>query len=75
MTETVLETERLILRHVDPEADFEDWADCFGDKETMRGLGGGPGMSRAQAWRHMATVVGHQSIQRLCYGGGPRLQG
>jgi len=62
MTKTVLETDRLILRHVDPEADFEAWADCFGDKATMRGLGGGPGMSRAQAWRHMATVIGHQSI-------------
>ena len=62
MTETVLETDRLILRPVDPEADFEAWADCFSDKETMRGLGGGPGMSRAQAWRHMATVIGHQSI-------------
>ena len=59
---TILETERLILRTVNPELDFESWADCFADKETMRGLGGGPGMSRAQAWRHMATVIGHQSI-------------
>ena len=58
----VLETQRLILRHVDPVSDFEAWADCFSDKETMRGLGGGPGMTRAQAWRHMATVIGHQSI-------------
>ncbi len=59
----ILETERLILREVDPERDFEIWADCFGDKETMRGLGGGPGMTRAQAWRHMATVIGHQKIR------------
>ena len=41
-----LETERLILRHVDPERDFEAWADCFADKETMTFIGGGPGMSR-----------------------------
>ena len=53
---TILETPRLVLRHVDPEADFEVWADCFSDKKTMAGLGGGPGMSRTQAWRHMATV-------------------
>ncbi len=59
----ILETERLILRHVDPAADFDDWADCFGDRDTMRGLGGGPGMSRAQAWRNMATVIGHQDIR------------
>ena len=59
----VLETPRLILRHVNPDKDFEAWADCMSDKETMRGLGGGAGMSRAQAWRHMATVIGHQSIR------------
>ena len=58
----VLETPRLILRHVDPAKDFEAWAECFADPEVMRGLGGGPGMTRAQAWRHMATVIGHQSI-------------
>jgi len=45
----VLETQRLILRHVDPVSDFEAWADCFSDEETMRGLGGGPGMTRAQS--------------------------
>ena len=58
----VIETDRLILRHVDPQADFEAWAECFSDPEVMKGLGGGPGMSRAQAWRHMATVMGHQTI-------------
>ena len=57
-----LETERLIIRHVDPERDFEAWADCFADKETMTFIGGGPGMSRAHAWRHMATVIGHLHI-------------
>jgi len=59
---TVLETQRLIIRHVDPAKDFEVWAECFSDPDVMRGLGGGPGMTRAQAWRHMATVIGHQSI-------------
>ena len=58
----VLETPRLILRHIDPDKDFDLWADCFSRKDVMAGLGGGPGMTRAQAWRHMATVMGHQSI-------------
>ena len=35
----VLETPRLILRHVDPAKDFEPWAECFADPEVMRGLG------------------------------------
>jgi len=60
---TILETPRLILREIDPVYDFEPWAECFSDPEVMAGLGGGPGMSRAQAWRHMATVIGHQSIR------------
>ena len=63
MQQTILETPRLILRTVDPEADFPAWAECFADKATMAGLGGGPGMSRAQAWRHMATVIGHHAIR------------
>ena len=58
----VLETPRLTLRHVHPEKDFEAWAECFANPDVMKGLGGGPGMSRAQAWRHMATVIGHQAI-------------
>lgn len=58
----ILETQRLILREIDPASDFESWAACFSDPEVMAGLGGGPGMSRAQAWRHMATCIGHQSI-------------
>lgn len=59
----LIETNRLILRTIDPEKDFEDWADCFSDKETMTFIGGGAGMSRAQAWRHMATVIGHEHIR------------
>ncbi len=56
-----METERLILRDVDPETDFEAWADCFSDAETMRFIGGDP-QCRGAAWRHMAVVIGHQQI-------------
>ncbi len=61
MSPVILETERLILREVDPVADFDAWADCFSDDLTMRFIGGAP-MNRAQAWRHMAAVIGHQKI-------------
>ena len=58
----VIETERLILREVDPDTDFDAWADCFSDDKTMRFIGGKP-MCRAAAWRHMAMVMGHQTIR------------
>jgi RimJ/RimL family protein N-acetyltransferase len=59
----ILETERLVLRHIDPTTDFEPWAACFGDPGVMAGLGGGPGLNRAQAWRNMASCMGHQTIR------------
>lgn len=57
-----VETQRLILRPVDPERDFEDWARTMADPETVRYLGTRP-MSRLEAWRHMAGVVGHWQIR------------
>jgi RimJ/RimL family protein N-acetyltransferase len=57
-----LETERLILREIDAERDFEGWASAMGDAETVRFLGADV-MNRAQAWRHMATVIGHWRIR------------
>lgn len=59
----ILETPRLILRDINPDLDFDAWADCFSDPQTMTYIGGGPGMNRAQAWRHMATVIGHKAIR------------
>ncbi|HVR99043.1 MAG TPA: GNAT family N-acetyltransferase [Thermoanaerobaculia bacterium] len=52
-----LETERLLLRmwRLD---DFEPYARICADPEVMRFLTGPP-MSRLEAWRHMASVVGH----------------
>jgi len=58
----ILETERLILRPVDPERDFEAWAKAMADPDTVRFLGTRP-MSRAEAWRSMAVVIGHWSIK------------
>lgn len=58
----MIETERLILRRIDPERDFEPWAKSMGDEETVRYLGTRP-MSRAEAWRAMAVVMGHWEIR------------
>lgn len=57
-----IETERLILRDIDPERDFEGWAEAQGDEETVRYTIGKP-MDRAGAWRSMASVIGHWSIR------------
>lgn len=58
----IIETERLILRPIDPERDFEAWARSMADESTVRYLATKP-MSRAEAWRNMAAVIGHWSIR------------
>jgi len=57
-----IETERLILRPVDPERDFEPWARAMADEYTVRYLGVKP-MNRAEAWRSMAMVIGHWAVR------------
>jgi len=58
----IIETERLILREIDPQRDFDAWAKSMADESTVRYLGTPP-MSRAEAWRNMAHVIGHWSIR------------
>lgn len=58
-----LETERLILR-MWREEDFEAYARIHGDGEVMRFLGPtGEPLSRMEAWRHLATMVGHWHLR------------
>ncbi len=64
MKEVQLETERLLLR-MWRESDFEPYAKMCADPEVMRYLGGNI-FDRAQAWRHMAFLVGHWHL--LGYG-------
>lgn len=59
---TRIETERLILREIDPERDFEGWAESMADAGTVKYLGTKP-MSRAEAWRSMAVAIGHWQIR------------
>ena len=58
----IMETERLILREIDPAKDFEAWARTSADENTVRYLGVKP-MNRAEAWRSMAMVMGHWAIR------------
>jgi RimJ/RimL family protein N-acetyltransferase len=58
----MIETERLVLRPIDPERDFEPWARAMADEQTVRYLGTRP-MNRAEAWRSMALALGHWSIR------------
>jgi len=60
--DTILETERLILRPTRPEDDFEPLARIMADAETVRYLGVEP-MNRFQSWRNMAMVMGHWAIR------------
>jgi len=57
-----IETERLILREIDPERDFDGWAAAMADEETVR-YTGGIVMDRNLAWRNMAGVIGHWQIR------------
>jgi RimJ/RimL family protein N-acetyltransferase len=65
MNEIRLETERLVLRNYRL-SDFEDHYKLCADPEMMRYLLGGKPMSRLEAWRHMAFLVGHWEL--LGYG-------
>ena len=57
-----IETERLILRTIDPERDFEPWARAMADERVVR-FTGGQVMDRALAWRNMAAIIGHWTIR------------
>ena len=59
MAPPTLETERLILRPP-IQRDFDGWAEFHGDAQSMEYLGGP--MSRAAAWRSMASAVGMWSL-------------
>ena len=57
-----IETERLTLRMF-READLDDYAEICADAEVMRFLGEGRPLSRADAWRQMAMILGHWQLR------------
>ena len=60
MVKEMLETERLVLRMF-RESDTDAYAEMVADPEVMRFLG--KPMSRAEAWRNMAMVLGHWHLR------------
>lgn len=58
----MLETERLILRKIDAERDFDAWARHMSDERTVKYIGGKV-LDRSLAWRQMASVIGHWEIR------------
>ena len=60
MSEIPLETERLVLRMWRNE-DFETYAEMCADPNVMRFIGGT--LDRYNAWRHMATMIGHWHLR------------
>ena len=56
-----LETERLILRGTTA-ADFDAFANILADRDVMRHLGGEP-LARNDAWRNVATNLGHWHLR------------
>jgi RimJ/RimL family protein N-acetyltransferase len=62
MSIPTLHTPRLVLRpFVDD--DLDRFAAIHADPEVMRWIGDGQPLTRAQAWRTMATIVGHWALR------------
>lgn len=58
----IIETERLILREINMETDFDGFADMMTDEDTVRFIGGKP-LNRAETWRSTASLIGHMKIR------------
>ena len=56
-----LRTERLLLRGLKQD-DFEAYARFHADSEVMRYISGHP-VSRADAWRSLAVMIGHWALR------------
>jgi RimJ/RimL family protein N-acetyltransferase len=57
-----LDTPRLLLRPL-ADADFDDYAALCADAEVMRHVGDRGALSREDAWRQLAMLVGHWRLR------------
>jgi RimJ/RimL family protein N-acetyltransferase len=57
-----LASQRLSLRMF-RESDLDAYAELCGDPDVMRYIGDGHCMTRDEAWRHMALVLGHWQLR------------
>ncbi len=58
----ILETRRLRLRPF-RESDLDAYARICSDREVMRSIGAGNPLSREEAWRSMALILGHWQLR------------
>lgn len=58
----IIETDRLILRDINMETDFEGFCSMMSDEETVRFIGGKV-LNRAECWRSTAALIGHVKIR------------
>lgn len=59
---TTLETDRLVLRMF-REDDFDQYAAICADPQVTRYLSQGQPLARWEAWRQMATILGHWQLK------------
>lgn len=57
-----LETQRLILRAF-CETDLDAYAEMSAEPKVMRYIGNGQTLSRSEAWRSLATMLGHWQLR------------
>lgn len=57
-----LETDRLILR-LFRETDLDAYSEMCADPDVMRYIGVGQPLSRSEAWRNMAMILGHWQLR------------
>jgi RimJ/RimL family protein N-acetyltransferase len=57
-----IETERLLLRPW-REEDLDAYAEMCADPEVMRYIGSGRAIERDEAWRQIATFIGHWQLR------------
>ena len=57
-----LNTERLLMRGF-ADDDLDAWASICADREVTRWVGHGEGLSREDAWRQIAYLVGHWELR------------
>jgi len=62
LDQVTLETERLYLRPF-AQSDLDLYAELCADPEVMRYIGSGMPVSRSEAWRGMATILGHWELR------------
>lgn len=58
----IIETERLILRSIDMDRDFQGFCEAMRDPDTVRFIGGKT-LDAGGTWRAMALLVGHMAIR------------